>query len=531
MRAFSLWCAAGFTALLVAASVQAGAADTVVTYQGRLRSAGLPANGTFTMSFTLFDAPVGGTQIGSTITPFGGVAATGGVFTVNLDFGNQAFNNHDRYLQIVVNGTTLTPRQLIARAPHAIATRGLFVGPTETVGVGIETPNPNVQMDVRSSRVVALNVQNSSTSGQAVSGFASSPTGTTYGLYGLNDSPDGRGVFGWARNANVGDSAGVYGQNDGAGGAGVKGLGYHGVFGESSAEMGAGVYGRSAADNGTVWGVFGYAQTETGIGVGGLSLGPDGSGVRGEGVTGVSGWSNTAGGVGVDGEITETVGIAAVRGTALATTGDTRGVLGISNSSTGTGVRGEGRMGVHGLSDDSAGIGIQGEVSSTGAVAAVRGIATATSGGAAGVAGATASAAGWDFIANGAGMDYGTVSSIRWKRNLQAIEYPLDKIDQLRGLYYDWDDAHGGKRHDIGMIAEEVGQVVPEIVGYEANGVDAIGMDYSKLTPLLVEAVKALRAEKDAQIEDLQQENSVLRARLERIEALLGEAPVSAGAR
>ena len=188
-------------------------------------------------------------------------------------------------------------------------------------------------------------------------------------------------------------------------------------------------------------------------------------------------------------------------------------------------------MGVHGLSDDSAGIGIQGEVSSTGAVAAVRGIATATSGGAAGVAGATASAAGWDFIANGAGMDYGTVSSIRWKRNLQAIEYPLDKIDQLRGLYYDWDDAHGGKRHDIGMIAEEVGQVVPEIVGYEANGVDAIGMDYSKLTPLLVEAVKALRAEKDAQIEDLQQENSVLRARLERIEALLGEAPVSAGAR
>jgi hypothetical protein len=36
----------------------------------------------------------------------------------------------------------------------------------------------------------------------------------------------------------------------------------------------------------------------------------------------------------------------------------------------------------------------------------------------------------------------------------------------------------------------------------EENGIDANGMDYSKLTPLLVEAVKALRAEKDAEIKE-----------------------------
>jgi archaellum component FlaC len=50
------------------------------------------------------------------------------------------------------------------------------------------------------------------------------------------------------------------------------------------------------------------------------------------------------------------------------------------------------------------------------------------------------------------------------------------------------------------MIAEEVGRVLPEIVDYEENGVDAVGMDYSKLTPLLVEAVKALKTDLDQQL-------------------------------
>ncbi len=89
------------------------------------------------------------------------------------------------------------------------------------------------------------------------------------------------------------------------------------------------------------------------------------------------------------------------------------------------------------------------------------------------------------------------------------------------------------------MIAEEVGKVLPEIVSYEANGVDASGMDYSKMTPLLVEAVNALRAEKDAEIDalraekdaenrSLQDQNQELTHRLERLEALV-ERMASAG--
>jgi hypothetical protein len=45
-------------------------------------------------------------------------------------------------------------------------------------------------------------------------------------------------------------------------------------------------------------------------------------------------------------------------------------------------------------------------------------------------------------------------------------------------------------QHELGVIAEEVGAVVPEIVSWEENGKDALGVDYSRLTDLLIEATK-----------------------------------------
>jgi hypothetical protein len=98
----------------------------------------------------------------------------------------------------------------------------------------------------------------------------------------------------------------------------------------------------------------------------------------------------------------------------------------------------------------------------------------------------------YDFYAAGTGTNYGTSSSIRWKNNVIEIDNPLEKLAELRGVYFDWDEEHGGQ-HDVGCIAEEVGKVLPEIVVYEENGIDADGMDYSKFTPLLIEAIKALQ--------------------------------------
>jgi hypothetical protein len=96
-----------------------------------------------------------------------------------------------------------------------------------------------------------------------------------------------------------------------------------------------------------------------------------------------------------------------------------------------------------------------------------------------------------------------TYSSRRWKTNIHPLRNPLSKVEQLRGVSYDLKDS--GK-HEIGVIAEEVGKVVPEVVSYEENGKDARGVDYSRLTALLIEAVKQqqeqIRAQK-AQIAQL----------------------------
>jgi len=94
-----------------------------------------------------------------------------------------------------------------------------------------------------------------------------------------------------------------------------------------------------------------------------------------------------------------------------------------------------------------------------------------------------------------------TYSSARWKTNIQTLNGALAKVVQLRGVSYDYSPA---QKHDIGMIAEEVGKVVPEVVTYEANGIDAQSIDYARLTAVLVQAVKEQQQEIRRQQKQLQ---------------------------
>jgi trimeric autotransporter adhesin len=82
-------------------------------------------------------------------------------------------------------------------------------------------------------------------------------------------------------------------------------------------------------------------------------------------------------------------------------------------------------------------------------------------------------------------------SSRRWKTNIQTLNGSLAKVERLRGVSY---DSKGSGKHEVGLIAEEVGKVVPEVVTYEENGKDARGVDYSRLTALLIEATKEQQA-------------------------------------
>lgn len=94
-------------------------------------------------------------------------------------------------------------------------------------------------------------------------------------------------------------------------------------------------------------------------------------------------------------------------------------------------------------------------------------------------------------VAQGAGHaiadGWDTYSSRRWKTNIQTLHGALEKVRQLRGVSY---DLKASGKHEVGVIAEEVGAVVPEVVTFEKNGRDAQGVDYSRLTALLIEATK-----------------------------------------
>ena len=103
---------------------------------------------------------------------------------------------------------------------------------------------------------------------------------------------------------------------------------------------------------------------------------------------------------------------------------------------------------------------------------------------------------------------WSTYSSIRWKMNIQPIQGALDLIQRLRGVRFNWKS--GGKQ-DVGLVAEEVGEVVPEIVTYEKNGKDAQSLDYSRLVPVLVQGMKEQQTtiqEQETRIEQLTTRNT-----------------------
>jgi hypothetical protein len=95
-----------------------------------------------------------------------------------------------------------------------------------------------------------------------------------------------------------------------------------------------------------------------------------------------------------------------------------------------------------------------------------------------------------------------TRSSRQFKTNIQPIHDALEKVEELQGVSYN--RKADGKR-EIGVVAEDVDHVVPEVVSHDARTHDAQGVDYSRLTALLIEAVKSQQAEIQSQQAEIQQ--------------------------
>jgi len=83
-------------------------------------------------------------------------------------------------------------------------------------------------------------------------------------------------------------------------------------------------------------------------------------------------------------------------------------------------------------------------------------------------------------------------SDISLKDNIRPIESAIFKVQQIRGVTFDWNEKSNKlqqeKGHDVGLIAQEVEKVLPEIVQIRKDGIKAVA--YEKVVPLLVEAIK-----------------------------------------
>ncbi len=89
-------------------------------------------------------------------------------------------------------------------------------------------------------------------------------------------------------------------------------------------------------------------------------------------------------------------------------------------------------------------------------------------------------------------------SDKRLKENIKPISGALDKLLQMSGVTFDWiekEEVHSHKGHDVGVIAQEVEAVLPEVVVTRDNGYKAV--NYEKIVPLLIESIKDLKAEID----------------------------------
>lgn len=126
------------------------------------------------------------------------------------------------------------------------------------------------------------------------------------------------------------------------------------------------------------------------------------------------------------------------------------------------------------------------------------------------------------FTGSVTAADYLTPSSRTLKDNVKTYDNALETVKKLRGVSFNWKDS--GKP-SVGLIAEEVDQVIPEVVAH--NDKDATGVNYSSLVGVLVEAVKeqqGLIQEQQKAIQDLQEQqkiNAALSVKVSELERLL----------
>ena len=99
---------------------------------------------------------------------------------------------------------------------------------------------------------------------------------------------------------------------------------------------------------------------------------------------------------------------------------------------------------------------------------------------------------------------YGTTSDYRQKKNIKPLENGLERLSKLKPVKFDWKENDSSAE---GFIAHEVQEIFPDAIYGVKDGEKPQGMDYGRITPLLVKAIQELKADNDS-----------LKARIETLE-------------
>jgi len=472
-------------ALCVASSL-----GTAFTYQGRLLDSNSPANGLYDFEFKLYDAVTDGNQLSTTLYE-GDVDVNDGDFMVDLDFGSDpnSFNGQARWLATGVRPgastgsyTPLGPRQELTPAPYALysaSTVGIDVNDTDGyVGIGTDNPQAKLHIDSpitgyggseellrlsRESTGVGLRLLNFNGADVSFT-LQYDPWNTTEWFDLMSFSTYGRIGIGTTTPASLLHLAGsgpTIQLEDTASGNDYWTI--HNSHGSGTLMLYSSVAAASVM-NLTTSGNVGIGTTSPNYALDlGTELGPK-----------LAVYSNSAGtdfyGLGISSGVLEFYAQLAPNTPEMVLTGTGRLGIGTTNPT---------------------------EVLDVNGVARLRGISAGT---------------GTTVVADANGKLWKDSSSRRYKTNIEDLPVDRSAVLQLRPVSFQW---HETGQPDVGLVAEEVEQLVPGLVIYDRDG-RPDGVKYQKLAVYLLDVVRA----QEERIRALEEHNARDESWQRRLEAL-----------